>query len=101
MSQELEEELRYATENGHTVEEVVGPDIQVFAKQWTGDSLGPESPKERIMVSLVVIALFLVVGVLIALRLVTYFDASLPWYAIIVLSALAAAVLLFWTGRSR
>lgn len=57
--------------------------------------------KEKIIVNAIVAILFLVVAGLIALRLTHYFEFSWPWYVVVVLSAAGAAVLLFWTGRSR
>ncbi len=57
--------------------------------------------KDRLVVNIIVAILFLVVALLIALRLTTYSESSLPWYAAVGLSVLAAALVLFWKGRSR
>lgn len=101
LGEEVEEDLHYATENGKTVAEVIGPDVRQFAKQYTAESLELESPKDRIVVSLIVVVLLLVIGVVMALRFMTYFDSLLPWYAVVVLSTVAAAAVMFWVGKSR
>lgn len=95
---EVEEDLQDAVKEGKTVEEVVGPDVQEFARLYEED-VGLNSPRDRFVVGAIVVALFLVVAVLIALRLSDF--AFLSWYAVLALSAAVAAALLFWVRRSR
>ncbi|MGB3682385.1 MAG: hypothetical protein WA990_07840 [Rubrobacteraceae bacterium] len=101
MGEELEEDLRYAVENGRTVEEVVGPDVQEFAASWAQEDLQTSSPRDRIMVGVIVVVIFLIVAVSLAVRFVPLLQSWWPWYAAVALSLVAAAVLLFWPGRSR
>lgn len=95
---ESQADLQDAVQEGKTVEEVVGPAVQEFAKLYEED-VELDSPKDRFIVGVFVAALLLVVAALIALHLTDF--AFLPWYAVLGLSVLFAAVLLFWTGRSR
>lgn len=83
---------------GKTVEEVVGPDVQEFARLYE-ENIGLDSPKDRFIVGVFVAVLLLVVAALIALRLSEF--VFLSWYVVLGLSAVCAAVVLFWTGRSR
>lgn len=95
---EAEEDLQDAMKEGKTVEEVVGPDVQEFARLYE-ENIGLDSPKDRFIVGVFVAVLLLVVAALIALRLSEF--VFLSWYVVLGLSAVCAAVVLFWTGRSR
>lgn len=101
MSRELEEELRYATEDGETIKEVVGPDVERFAKLWAEEDRPPDSLKDRLMVVVLVVAMFLIVAASLAARFTPLLGSWWSWYLIVTVSILAAAVVLFLHRRSR
>lgn len=80
---------------------MVGPDVREFAKQYTAEGLEPESPKDRLMIFVIVVAFFIIAAFGIGLRLTNYLGFSLPWYAVVGTSVVAAAAVVFWIGRSR
>ena len=100
MGEEVEGDLQDAVENGKTVEEVVGPDVQEFASLYAEDT-ELDSPRDRFMVGIIVVALVLIVALGIGLRLTSYLGFSPPWYVVVALSTIAAVILVFWTGKSR
>lgn len=57
--------------------------------------------KEKLVVNIAVVVLLLIVALGIGYRLTYYLGFSLPWLVILALSAVGAAILLFWMGRSR
>lgn len=101
MVREVEEDLRHAARRDRTIEEVVGPDVEGFARSYTIEGSSPETPKDRILTWVVVAVLFLLI-VLSLLRFLTVLEIWLPWPAALALVAVAAAVLLFvWDRRAR
>ena len=105
MGEEVEEDLSYAARNGKTVEEVVGPDTEKFAGLYT-DEPSLDTPKVRMIINVILVAIFLFVTAGIAARLfgmvsAVPFSGSLEWLWYVILSALVSAIVVFWPGRSR
>ena len=106
MAEEAEEDLRDEFQDGKTAEEATGYDVEEFARHYAED-FALDSPKDRFLIGLVVVAIFLLFTVVLTVflarvvEIVPFPETWLPWYSVVVLAAMVAAVWLFWPGRSR